>query len=444
MLLLALLACRPHTGEAPDEIAPTEETDTAADTDAPPSTDACAPDHALIGITPRVVAAEKVADWSYAAWQIDLWLNLNNLGWLTPSKHDVDTWRIRYTTQDRGVETEATALVSFPRLAAVEARGTVLWLHGTSGFDDACAPSSGDVAGLIPPIVSAGRGYVAVAPDYLGLNGLGADAVATHPWIVGEPTGLVALDALRAVTAWLPTIDAKARVDGSRIVYWGWSEGGYTALQADRRAPSYAPEVAPIGVIAAVPPIDIRGQVAAGVDALQPATTAGAIVLAQHANWYGETALDAVLTPALAAALPNEVAASCDTFPTLAAATSPESIYSPAFLAAMRSGTDLDPWTCWLDRSSIASHALPYTGDAPVLLISAAADTLVPEAPIRAAIPKLCAEGYAIEHVSCAGEEHGDSPVSTLKRQIDWLDARMNGAAAPAGCAVAAPGACGE
>ena len=101
---------------------------------------------------------------------------------------------------------------------------------------------------------------------------IGDPAEELHPWIVGEPSGIVAIDALRAVDAWLPTSGENARIDKEQILFWGWSEGGYTALQADQYVGSYAPDYAPIGIVTAVPPLDIVGQVAAGMSSLTPAT----------------------------------------------------------------------------------------------------------------------------------------------------------------------------
>ena len=167
LTLLNLSAC------TPDKPASSDSADTALDTapDTAPDTGGteCAPAHAHVEHTPTVLSATQVAEWSYASWQLDLWLQLNGLGWLTPTRHDVTTWRIRYSTQDRGEIVEASALVSVPNVAQGTALGTVLWTHPTSGFTDACAPSVNAVEGLAPPIVQAARGYVAVAPDYLGL-----------------------------------------------------------------------------------------------------------------------------------------------------------------------------------------------------------------------------------------------------------------------------------
>lgn len=444
MLTSLLLACVVPTdkdaADAPVDSGESDSADTTDDTAGP--ADACAPDHARLAMTPTVIDAEQVADWSYQSWQLDVWLSLNGLGWLTPTQYNVSTWRIRYTTQDRGVETEATALVSIPVVSAETELGTVLWTHPTAGFEDMCAPSTGAVEGLAPPIVSAARGYVAVAPDYLGLNGIGDDAADPHPWIVGEPTAIASIDALRAVDAWLPTSGLQARIDRSRIVYWGWSEGGYAALISDRYAPSHAPEYAPIGVISAVPPLDIVGQVREGLGAATPATAAGALILYQHSVWYRQSGLDAAVHADVLAALPSELAASCGSWPAVDAATAVTDIYTDEFIGAMTGGADFDPWTCLLERSSLPTPAVPYTGTAPVLLVTAAADDLVPEAAERAAIPALCDEGYTLEHISCDGAAHGEAPVLTLADQLAWMDARMAGEPVAGGCAATAPVSC--
>ncbi|MES2641720.1 MAG: lipase family protein [Myxococcota bacterium] len=458
-MLLYLLACVPtdpkdvDTGEATDtdtSVTDTSDTDTSdtdtSDTDTSDTSEtlheACELDHVWLTDAPRVIEATYVGDWSFQAWQLDVWLFTNGLGWLTPTAYSVSTWRIRYTTQDRGVPVEATAIVSVPVLSGEAEVGTVLWHHPTAGFEDACAPSVGAVEGLAPAIISAARGYVSVAPDYLGLMGGGDPAPDPHPWIVGEPTAIASLDALRAVDAWLPLSALDARVDTERIVYWGWSEGGFAALQSDRYAPSYAPEYAPVGVIAAVPPVDILGQLEAGLETLSPATRADALILYLHAEWYGYDALDQALATDVAAALPGEAAASCTSFPSVESATSVDAIYDPAFLAAVRAGERADPWTCFLEQSSLPNPNVPYTGDAPVLIITAESDTLVPAAPVRAAIPALCDEGYTLQHIECAGLEHGEAPLMTLMDQVGWLDARMRGDAVDPGCGVQAPVTC--
>lgn len=233
----------------------------------------------------------------------------------------------------------------------------------------------------------------------------------------------MSLDALRAVDAWLPVSGATARIDRDRIVYWGWSEGGYAALVSDRWAPTWAPDYAPVGVVAAVPLVDLRGQLAVGAATWGPAAQAGALMLAAQSRWHGGD-LGEVLQPDVAAAIPAEIEASCTSWPTVSGAGAVDALYTTAWRDAMAGGGDLDPWTCWVDASSVSSPEVPYAGAAPMMIVTGEADTLVPEAPVRDAIPALCAEGYAITHVSCTGAEHGEAPLQTLGAQIGWMDAR--------------------
>jgi len=160
------------------------------------------------------------------------------------------------------------------------------------------------------------------------------------------------------------------------------------------------------------------------------------------ADWYGEDPSSALM-PEVLAALPGELPASCGSWPSVDAAGSADALFQPDLLAALRAGDPYPPWTCLLERSSLPSPQVPYTGAAPVLLVTAEADTLVPTGPTREAIPGLCAEGYTLEHVDCAGVDHGDPAILTLSRQVGWIDARMRDEAVEPGCAVAAPESCG-
>lgn len=116
-------------------------------------------------------------------------------------EHGIRTWRVRYRTQDRGVPVDATALISVPDdVPASASLPTVLWMHPTTGFVDACAPSGDDLLALAT-VAFAGAGFVLVAPDYLGLKSLGKPSDTLHPYIAPEPTAVVSLDALRALWA---------------------------------------------------------------------------------------------------------------------------------------------------------------------------------------------------------------------------------------------------
>ena len=108
-------------------------------------------------------------------------------------ENNVRTETIVYATQDRGARVESTALVAYPtNVPAGTEVPIVLVLHGTSGFRPECGPTSSLEAGLLAAIF-ASYGWIAVAPDYLGLESAGEPYGALHPYLVGEATAIASL-----------------------------------------------------------------------------------------------------------------------------------------------------------------------------------------------------------------------------------------------------------
>ncbi len=85
--------------------------------------------------------------------------------------YDTFIEQFSYTTQDRGEAIEATALVARP-LGTDTVKGTLLVLHGTTGFMDDCAPSAAAEGRALVGLF-ASFGYLVVAPDFIGLKALG-------------------------------------------------------------------------------------------------------------------------------------------------------------------------------------------------------------------------------------------------------------------------------
>jgi hypothetical protein len=138
-------------------------------------------------------------------------------------------------------------MVAAPAEAAPgDGRDIVSWAHGLTGLQDRCAPSRGfrffghDFYELAPDIV--GEGYVGVATDYEGLGTPGM-----HPYLVGASEGRGVLDIVKAAQQ----IEEAGASD--RVVVWGLSQGGHSALFAGEIAPSWAPELEVLGVAATAP-----------------------------------------------------------------------------------------------------------------------------------------------------------------------------------------------
>ena len=112
-----------------------------------------------------VVLLEEEEDWSLTAANLDALLGLVDLDALAPSPYGARGARLRYTTQDKGVEVEATAMIAAPDPGPAGPLATLLYLHPTTGMDDHCAPSGRDLTWTAVPLVLASRGFLVVAPD---------------------------------------------------------------------------------------------------------------------------------------------------------------------------------------------------------------------------------------------------------------------------------------
>lgn len=156
------------------------------------------------------------------------------------------------TADEHGSSTEATALVFTPTAPAFAGtRPVVVWGWGTAGVGDSCSASGRferqdsptqavDVSvGFISTLVA--RGFVVVAPDYIGLGSIGA-----HRYLARDAEAHAMLDAVRAARA-------TDRSLSERVVMAGHSQGGHAALAAAHAAPSYASDLDVRGVVAFAP-----------------------------------------------------------------------------------------------------------------------------------------------------------------------------------------------
>lgn len=197
--------------------------------------------------------------------------------------------RMRYRTQNRGEAVGATGLVAYPPGADVETAPFVLVLHGTTGMVDACSPSRSDNDDFLlmstMAAYLASLGYVAVAPDYLGLKSMGEPSAELHPMMVGEATSIASLDMVRAAERFLAArSDAPATV--SRLAVIGGSQGGHAAAFVDHYAPHYAPEYEQVGSVWSTPALNLVEEVRIGLSSSVPATRNSAAMLLTLDSWY--------------------------------------------------------------------------------------------------------------------------------------------------------------
>lgn len=374
------------------------------------------------------------------------------LSHVTPSGplHEVDLDQIAYLTQDRGKPIEASALVAYPADFATRSSVDVLLvLHGTAGFTDSCAPSSTtDARPLVAALAS--LGYLVVAPDYLGLRGLDGPTGFLHPYLVGQPTALAALDAVRAAARLLAQGETPLCAS-TRFATVGGSQGGHAALWVDRLAPYYAQELQHVGVVATVPPADLLAEGTRALRQKVPASANMAAFFAAASDWYGVgQRLAEVFVAPLDKDIPAELAATCNPGSSFKdkdlAAVFKKSLLDAAALPGGLAG--LSPWGCLITENGLTTTSVkrlaPTAPGYDILFVLGESDTLVDSPTERQSFSTLCGQGMAMQFLECAGASHTKATQWALPELVDFLRDRFAGKAADTAhsCQLAAPVTC--
>ncbi len=356
---------------------------------------------------------------------------------LSPVPYGCRVFRFRYTTQDRGQAVEATAVLAIPANADLPdgPKPQAVFLHGTSGFSDPCAPSRhGDAQAQAALLGS--LGFVTVLPDYIGMNGFGAASTTTHGYLIGEQVALGSWDALRAARTFLIDELEDGVEPSLDTIIWGGSQGGHAAVFAELYAPYYAPEFSVRGVVAAVPPIDTLALVEYGLASFSPPTVSLAAVLTTMRAWYGApTNLESVFSnsePYFFADNAEEIifidGEECKVGEDIEGDQISD-LYASEFVDAVGAGDwdAIDPFDCYLKESKLRLSSVPVLRYTPTLVVLSELDDLVITAPQRDEFDELCAIGYQLDYLECADAGHSEGAVWSLPEQLAWAQARLNG-----------------
>ena len=370
-----------------------------------------------------------------------------------PAEHGVEIFEMRYGTQDRGQRVEATGLVAIPSLAPGTSTAdfpVLVWLHGTTGFTGACAPSrlGGDNLGFA---LLAALGFVVVAPDYIGLDAdlpEGELPKVTHAYLGVEQVALGTLDMVRAAKALLQDIPTPV-VPSDQTLLWGGSQGGHAAFSVDRLIPYYAPELDVVAMVALVPPTDLNAQAVYATTTLNQASGALPAMMASLSRWHGQSdALSAALRSDGPVNLPEEIPylmdTTCDFSSFADEIDSLDDIFTSSFLAQKSDFYGASPWGCILQRNSILDTDIPLRSATPTLFQISQLDTLVDANTERSGFEKLCAQGYRLHFLECADASHTEGALWSLPEQLSFIRARLGQGpdeAAPE-CEVQAPVRC--
>ena len=318
------------------------------------------------------------------------------------------TWRVMYRSESvAGDPIAVTGLVLVPDAAAPAGGRPVLTVgHGTAGIADRCAPSHDPTKGdalLFGDAIA--RGWLVVITDYEGLGTPGR-----HPYLVGASEGRAMLDAVRAARR-VPQADPSARVG---II--GYSQGGHAALWAHRLASTWTPELEVAGTVAGAP-VSALGRYLAAPPRGQ---TAGFthLLVAGLAAAHPEADPATYLTPEGVASLPI-VDQACGV-----AVLGNYKDSNPDELVRL-SGRGAEPW------SSLARDNEPGgAAAAPLLVLHAALDEVIPIADTEALVRRLCAAGQrtqlqVLSGPGAAAQGHGQAQAPSVGLGMAWLAERF-------------------
>ena len=402
-------------GKAVDSASPSDDT-----IDLPTST--CGGTYDWLGRSEvgSIVAYEPLPDFSIDQAAVQGLMAVAGATDTSEARFGVQVGRVRYTTQDRGVLTEATALVAWPDTTGPV--DSLLYLHPATGLEDFCAPSGRDLIWAGVPIVLASMGYAVAAPDYLGQNGFGDEAAELHPYLTAEPTAVASLDALRALWALSPDDTSAGVTPGTRTLILGASQGGGAAFWAERYAQEYLPEANLIGTVSTVPLMDVYAWAVESAAALTVGSVGVPIMLETSAQWYG---LDADISEVIPSSEVDRLYTAFETECPEAAlpddVTTLDDVYTTDWQTALAAGTAPEPWDCMLRENSPATAPVGRGAEVPAFVIIGGADDVALTSQSRATVDALCADGHPVVAVECNGLGHEDTVQATLDLTLDVL-----------------------
>ncbi len=304
-------------------------------------------------------------------------------------------------------------------------RPIIAWAHGTTGFAASCAPSlftslgSGTGPYLLPDLARYLRaGFVVAAADYQGLGV--ADGV--HPYLLGDSEGRAVLDAARA-SRQLPAARAS-----SAVVIYGHSQGGHAALFAGQMAPTYAPDLHLLGVVAAAPATGLSTLISVvGTAAGTPYLSFSIPAAYSWTQTYGDLPAADIFTPAGFRFASTYVTRGC--LGTVARAIAAHHL-SPA--GVFLTSAETNPV---VRAHAVANDPGNAPTAAPLLVLQGTADTTVPPPLTDGFVTgKACPIGDTVDYLHVAGATHGTVVFVAEPTVLQWMQGRVAGRPAPSTC----------
>jgi Secretory lipase len=337
----------------------------------------------------------------------------------------VSAWQLLYRTTDTQGAPEATVTTVLEPDGATPSKSRPLLSYQVA--EDSAAPqcaisyqlqqgagNANIVAQAEILLIDAGleHGWAVTVPDYEGPK---------SAYVAGRQAGQAVLDGIRA-TENFPA----AGLDGTRtnVGIWGYSGGALASGWAAELQPGYAPELNLRGVAEGGLPVSpknvltsINGGPFAGI-------AMSGIAGISHA--YPDLAqfLDTYLTAAGKAAF-AQAATQCNAV----------DVASFLFTNVYKYFTIPDPLGMPVPKQVLADDTLgQHTPTAPLFVYQSTNDELIPHADVDAVVAKYCGEGAQVTYRRDVLSEHIALVVTGAPDALNWLNDRLSGTAAAAGC----------
>ncbi|NYF32244.1 lipase family protein [Sphingopyxis sp. JAI108] len=331
----------------------------------------------------------------------------------------VQAWRVQYwTSNGSGQRFAVTGIVAAPMEAIPpRPRRVIAWTHGAWGVAEKCAPSiSPNFFAATAGIDAVLRGYVVVAPDYIGLA-----SPTMHPFLVGPDTAQSVLDGLRAAR------EIPGAAAGSDFAVWGESQGGHAALWTAMAARSYAPDLRLIATAAAAPPTDLAANLREGSD-----KNARALLLsfALH-SWstlYGFS-LDSIANRTNQGIIHRLAENNCVSFDKKPKLGTILGILTIARATKNRDIAKIEPFGSFARANSVDPARVP----GPLLIAQSRNDTIVAPTVTRKFAKAVCRLGTPLRWIDMTGD-HGASAKESAQETIGWITSRFDGNPPPNDC----------
>ena len=352
-------------------------------------------------------------------------------------ENEVDVYLILFATTDLdGTLTAITAQVFLPVLKeGEEPVALYAFGSGTTGVGSECAPSKeaayearyGHSIGYYRAYMQAyaGRGFVAILPDYLGFDDPGRPQAYFHA--VAEAR--VMLDAIRAAHEFLAE-QAPGMPAPTHTFAGGYSQGGHAAFAAADLRPTYAPDVPLHGMIGFAPTTNVERL-------LREGPYYAPYIAVSYASTYGTDQFDPadVLHPRWLPTLAADTAVLCVDRAQTYYPYDADRIYDAAFAASLRADrlaqTHPDVKRVLdLNRTGLSGHGLP------ALIVQGGQDIIVRDPTQELFLAELCERGSDAQYVNYPQARHRHTRPAGFEDAVAWMKGIASGGAAPSSCSL--------